>query len=217
MEYQVTKEHLATGHPFKYLYDRYFQAGRKINRILKFTPIINKKILDFGAGSGAFSGRLLEQYGIQSDLYDPSVDSLHRAKQVFPLQGIVSSNLQDFPTDYDLICCWYVYGYIPDKAGFWKLIDSKLASGGYLFLTITNPYGLYSFLTRQSKRPTEDWLLDPTILPPNFTIEKRVRDPWPSYLLENIQTWKRCCKFCIYLFEILFRLPMYHLYVIKKK
>ena len=221
MAYAVDKKTLATPHALKYVVYRFIQAHHKAKLLQRFTSLHKKKLLDFGAGSGAFCGYLAENFPqLSVDLYDPSKPSLIRAAQLF---GFSKNQIFDNPSQlkdeyYDIITSLYVYAYVPNKKQYWETLSSKLRRGGLLFVEVNGQQSLYCAFMRE--RIDTSWAIDFSKVPSDLELVGVYSNPYPSYLLN---TWENpnpviyTGKVVLAWLEKILRRPYQAIYVFKKR
>lgn len=100
----------------------------------------NSRILDYGAGSGAFV-ELMRERGFSCDGYETSVDARQFSAEV---RGIgLFGDLSDVPKDtYDCITVIEVIEHLTNVWQDLKIVQSLLKPGGLAFITTPNRKGI---------------------------------------------------------------------------
>jgi 2-polyprenyl-3-methyl-5-hydroxy-6-metoxy-1,4-benzoquinol methylase len=156
-------------------WDKQIAAGRYIRgemflNAVKSSVYPSGYILDYGCGPGRISA-LLARNGFRVLGRDPSPGMLAMAKQQ-SLEGLaVEFQLCSFsstelpPETYDGIVCSSVIEYVPDPAGFLRMLHPALRPNGVLIISFANgnsiPRFLYNFDIRDryatARKQTWSW------------------------------------------------------------
>jgi SAM-dependent methyltransferase len=221
MSNNIDNRFIAKPHKMKYIVMRYLQSFHKTKFIEKFIKIEGLNLLDFGGGSGSFCGYLKENVlNIRTHLFDPSIESLDRARSLFGFADHeMSSDFNQINQKFDLITAFFVYAYIPDKKIFWNNCSSALKVGGFLFVEVDNRNGLYFRLTRHMERPDENWHIDLSDIPKDLNFLGNFMSPWSNHMSEiSFKTgfWYYFLKYSLRLCEVLLNKTESKIYVFRK-
>ena len=121
-------------------------------KLLEYLPtsLANKRVLDFGCGTGALMKTLLIRHPELAHLsgYDPSAEMLQQAqKKMGEFSEQVQRKVQlqtqlDFETKFDLIVSSSVLHYLPQPGASLRTLKSLLREGGSLVLVDYTKDGL---------------------------------------------------------------------------
>ena len=132
------------------IYNKYEQ--RRLASLLKEANclVINneKKVLDFGAGTGNLTGKLLSM-GYQVTAIDISAEMCHILKERYSVyiknghlnvinSAIEESNLDE--AEFDLITCYSVLHHLPDYVKTIQQLTNYLKKGGVMYLDHETPF-----------------------------------------------------------------------------
>jgi 2-polyprenyl-3-methyl-5-hydroxy-6-metoxy-1,4-benzoquinol methylase len=203
MGYKVLNKYISTGHSIKNICKRYIEAKYRIQLISKYKDISKSKILDFGCGSGEFIGYISENTSADVYLYDPSKNSLKRAKKLFLFkQEKLFQEIDSFKKHkFDIITILSVYKYIPDKRSFWQIMLDRTKIEGLLFIEVYNPKSLYRIITRQ--KFDIEWKINKKEVPKGFKLIKVVQSPVSNELFTFLD-YKKSTFFLLFNLFIFF-------------
>jgi len=220
IKYSVNKKYIAKKHKMKSILNRYVEAIDRTRIIKKHCQINDKKLLDFGSGSGTFGGYIKENIkGVETWLYDPSNEGLDRSKTLFLFKdNFLFSDVNKLPNDYfKIITCWSVYAYIPEKKEFWNIMNLKLKKGGFLFIQVDNPKGLYYKLFGIKK--SKEWNIEKRDINNNFKLIK-IHYCIPTHYFQSYFNKEnfiyKVLRICELIFEKVCFMPSQKIYVLRK-
>jgi 2-polyprenyl-3-methyl-5-hydroxy-6-metoxy-1,4-benzoquinol methylase len=115
---------------------RTLEGKRKL--ICSKTGIKSGKLLDIGAGAGAFVHHM-QQHGWQATGLEPDESARQRAAalyqvQLLPVESI--KTLQD--NSYDAITLWHVLEHVHDLHGYMETLKRMIKPGGCIFIAVPN-------------------------------------------------------------------------------
>lgn len=121
-----------------YLRVRKLTLSSKRNFIEEETGIKKGKLLDIGAGAGAFVHHMKE-HDWQAEGVEPDSQAIERAKHQYNLQLNPSSHLFSLQTEiFDAITMWHVLEHVHDLHGYIRHIKSICKPGGKIFIAVPN-------------------------------------------------------------------------------
>jgi SAM-dependent methyltransferase len=110
----------------------------KRNTITKYTGIKKGRILDIGAGTGAFLNTMKEG-GWESIGIEPSDDARSAAQRLYGLSLQPLDDFKSFPAQsFDAITMWHVLEHVHDLQGYMKKLEELLKPNGKLFIAVPN-------------------------------------------------------------------------------
>ena len=221
MNANVDIKFVAKLHIVKYITVRYLQSFHKVKFIKRFININEKSLLDFGGGSGAFCGYLKENFpSVSVHIYDPSTDSLSRAKSLFNFKDHeLFSEVNQINQNFDILTSFFVYAYVPDKVKFWNDLSGFLKINGLLFVEVDNRDGIYFKLTKNKKRPIENWNIDLKIITDDLYFLGSYNSPWSNHMSEIYFKGGiiyKLFKYILRFTEILFNQTESRIYIFRK-
>lgn len=121
-----------------YLKARKITLRSKLSLIKKYTRKNTGKLLDYGAGTGAFAA-FVKSMGWQSEGIEPSEAARNTAlknNKIVLLEPEKLSSLEN--RSYDVITLWHVLEHIHDLKSTFQNIISKLKPEGKIFIAVPN-------------------------------------------------------------------------------
>lgn len=121
---------------------RLISTLKKIDRILDESKIETKRALDFGAGTGNITGKLLN-LGYHVTAIDISKEMCEIIKKKYKKYlnskklKIINSPIEDTnlnENEFDLIICYSVLHHLADYIGTLKKLSTSLKKGGIMYL-----------------------------------------------------------------------------------
>lgn len=108
---------------------------QKIKLIKKYHP--SGRLLDYGAGSGAFLEKAIKHFEIKG--IEPSVKAVEQAAS--SIKGEIHENIDLLIYDhkFDIITMWHVLEHLPNLKVAFNKIRNLLSSKGLLFIAVPNP------------------------------------------------------------------------------
>ena len=122
--------------------ERIASTLQMVDKLVAFDCLDEKRALDFGAGTGNLTGKLL-QIGYHVTALDISADMCKILKQKYKRYldsqklVVVNSPIEDVSfdqCDFDLITCYSVLHHLPDYAGAVQKFSGLLRKGGVMYL-----------------------------------------------------------------------------------
>lgn len=113
---------------------RWFTLKQKLNLIRQYTS--ERRILDFGCGSGVFVNHL-RQNGYQAHGYEPHPTAHAIAKNT---SKTIFSQLNQIKKQekYAIVTAWHVLEHVQELRPTLKLLRKRLTDDGYLFIAVPN-------------------------------------------------------------------------------
>jgi 2-polyprenyl-3-methyl-5-hydroxy-6-metoxy-1,4-benzoquinol methylase len=119
---------------------RTLQKKRRL--ILRKTGMLKGRLLDVGAGTGAFTHTMQAAHWNVTGL-EPDMASRERAKQLYRLQLQPVDELFNLPAgSFDAITLWHVLEHVHDLHIYMQQLGALLKPGGCLFIAVPN-YSCY--------------------------------------------------------------------------
>lgn len=110
----------------------------KRNLIEKYTKLSSGKILDVGAGTGAFL-QTMQQAGWQITGLEPDETAREKAKSLYGLGLLPSVELFNLPDEsFDAITLWHVFEHVHDLHQYMDKFKKLLKPRGCLFIAVPN-------------------------------------------------------------------------------
>jgi 2-polyprenyl-3-methyl-5-hydroxy-6-metoxy-1,4-benzoquinol methylase len=117
---------------------RTFTLKQKANWIKHFTGLENGKLLDIGAGAGAFLQQMKSE-GWEVTGIEPDEDARNIASKHFGLQLLPQEMLQNLqPLSFDAITMWHVMEHVHDLHGYVETLKTLLKPGGKIIIAVPN-------------------------------------------------------------------------------
>jgi 2-polyprenyl-3-methyl-5-hydroxy-6-metoxy-1,4-benzoquinol methylase len=106
--------------------------------ILSATGHKQGKLLDIGAGTGAFAAHM-QQNGWEVTGLEPDEAARQRAVELYRVQLLPVENLYSLPADsYDAITLWHVLEHVHDLHAYLQQLAKILKRGGRIFIAVPN-------------------------------------------------------------------------------
>jgi 2-polyprenyl-3-methyl-5-hydroxy-6-metoxy-1,4-benzoquinol methylase len=106
--------------------------------ILSATRQKQGKLLDVGAGTGAFAAHM-QQHGWEVTGLEPDEATRKRAADLYRIQLMPVENLYSLPADsYDVITLWHVLEHVHDLHAYIQQLAKLLKRGGRIFIAVPN-------------------------------------------------------------------------------
>ena len=120
----------------------------KKNLVKKETRLSQGKILDVGAGTGAFLN-VLQKNNWQTEGVEPDAAAREKAKYLYGLDLKPSIELFNYePENFDAITLWHVHEHVHDLDGYLSQLKKLLKKNGRIFIAVPN-YTSYDAKTYQ--------------------------------------------------------------------
>lgn len=111
---------------------------QKRNLIQHFTGMQKGRLLDIGAGTGAFTAHL-KNAGWQSVGLEPDEDTRHRALALYGFSLLESNQLFKLPANsFDAVTMWHVLEHVHDLHEYMEQIRTVLQPAGKAFIAVPN-------------------------------------------------------------------------------
>ncbi len=110
----------------------------------------SKKLLDIGAGTGAFLANMQEA-GWHCTGVEPDEDARTVAAEKYGLQLKTNDELQSLEGQFDAITLWHVLEHVHDLNGYFAHFNKYLAPGGHLYIAVPN------YTSKDAKHYKENW------------------------------------------------------------
>jgi 2-polyprenyl-3-methyl-5-hydroxy-6-metoxy-1,4-benzoquinol methylase len=111
---------------------------QKQKLVNKVTSLHKGRILDIGAGTGAFANQM-QQSGWTVTALEPDAATVRRAKELYGLNLRPSAELHNLPPDsFDAVTMWHVLEHVHDLHGTIEKINQLLVSTGVLIVAVPN-------------------------------------------------------------------------------
>ncbi|HUP13096.1 MAG TPA: class I SAM-dependent methyltransferase, partial [Niastella sp.] len=121
-----------------YLQVRKFTLGLKAAVVEKHTGLTTGRLLDVGAGTGAFL-KYMQQKNWQVSGVEPDADARSVARKIVNLELLPTEVLQTFPKhSFDVITLWHVLEHVHQLHEHMDILKSLLKPGGTLFIAVPN-------------------------------------------------------------------------------
>ncbi|MBS1566459.1 MAG: class I SAM-dependent methyltransferase, partial [Bacteroidetes bacterium] len=110
----------------------------KRSLIKKLTGLPTGRLLDIGAGTGAFAN-IMQQGGWQVTALEPDSDTRKRALELYGLAVLPADALLQLPEgSFDVITMWHVLEHVHDLHGYIAQIKKLLSPNGRLVIAVPN-------------------------------------------------------------------------------
>lgn len=117
---------------------RNYTLGLKARQIKQFTGLSKGRILDIGAGVGAFAATM-KKAGWWVTALEPDENARKNAAETFGLNLSFPDALYTFSENsFDVITLWHVLEHVHDLQGYWKSFHTCLPKGGKLVVAVPN-------------------------------------------------------------------------------
>lgn len=117
---------------------RNYTLGLKARQIKRFTGLQKGRLLDIGAGVGAFAATM-QNVGWTVTALEPDEQARKKAADTFGLTLQLPEELYRFVGDsFDVITLWHVLEHVHDLSGYWKAFHNCLPKGGKLVIAVPN-------------------------------------------------------------------------------
>lgn len=121
-----------------YHWVRNFTLRSKKRMIRRLTMLKAGKLLDIGAGAGAFA-HTMQKAGWKVTGLEPDATARQNAKIHYQLDLLDISQLEQQPADYfDAITLWHVLEHVHDLHGYMRSFHRMLKDRGTLFVAVPN-------------------------------------------------------------------------------
>lgn len=166
---------------------RSYMLGRKERIVREYSA--NKKVLDYGTGTGYFANELKKnQYKVQAIEIDS--DARNYAKSQFGLDVRPIDYLFSCTDTFDAITLWHVFEHIYDLPTYVKHFSRILDKNGHLIIAVPNSDSIdaktYQSMWAAYDVPRHIWHFTPTTLPKvvekhGFSLVKKYKMPFDSF------------------------------------
>src|SRR5258708_3903771 len=110
----------------------------KRHLIFSATGLKQGKLLDIGAGTGAFAAHM-QQNGWEVTGLEPDEAARQRAVDLYRVQLLPIENLYSLPADsYDAITLWHVLEHVHDLHSYLQQLAKLIKRGGRIFIAVPN-------------------------------------------------------------------------------
>jgi len=117
---------------------RNYTLGAKARLIKKYSGLSTGRLLDIGAGVGAFANFMKAQ-GWHTTALEPDSSARAEAKKQYGIDLLLPNELYSFaPQHFDVITMWHVLEHVHDLQGYWKQFNHILPVGGKLVIAVPN-------------------------------------------------------------------------------
>lgn len=117
---------------------RTYTLGLKARQIKRFTGLKKGRLLDIGAGVGAFAATM-KNAGWTVTALEPDEQARKTAAESFGLTLSLPNELYQFTENsFDVITLWHVLEHVHDLSGYWKAFHACLPKGGKLVIAVPN-------------------------------------------------------------------------------
>jgi len=121
-----------------YHFVRTLTLSDKRRLILSATQLVNGKMLDIGAGTGAFVHHM-QSKGWKATGLEPDESARRNAHNVHKVDLLPSETLFQFPPDsFDVITMWHVLEHVHDLHGYMEQLKKILKPSGRIFIAVPN-------------------------------------------------------------------------------
>lgn len=121
-----------------YQWVRKFTLRQKRRLIEKQSGLSTGKLLEVGAGTGAFAATM-QRAGWQVTALEPDAGARRIALEQFGVQALDSSGFYELPrAEYDVITLWHVLEHMHDLRRVMSHLRELLKPGGKLFIAVPN-------------------------------------------------------------------------------
>lgn len=117
---------------------RNYTLGAKARLIKQYSGKSTGRILDIGAGVGAFAATMNTE-GWYVTALEPDSSARAEAKKQYGIDLLLPNELYAFtPQSFDVITLWHVLEHVHDLQGYWKQFNHILPVGGMLVIAVPN-------------------------------------------------------------------------------
>ncbi|WP_439506601.1 class I SAM-dependent methyltransferase [Sediminibacterium sp.] len=117
---------------------RNYTLGSKARLVKRYTGKSTGRLLDIGAGVGAFAATMKAQ-GWDTTALEPDSSARAEAKNQYGIDLLLPNELYSFEPEYfDVITLWHVLEHVHDLQGYWKIFNQILPVGGKLVIAVPN-------------------------------------------------------------------------------
>lgn len=117
---------------------RNYTLGQKKRLISKTLGKTSGKLLDIGAGTGAFAG-YMQSAGWEVTALEPDADTRRRAFEINKQVLLPGENLFNLPkASFDVITMWHVLEHVHTLHEYLDQLSALLADNGYVFIAVPN-------------------------------------------------------------------------------
>jgi len=121
-----------------YQWVRKFTLRQKRRLIEKHSGLSTGKLLEVGAGTGAFAATM-QRAGWQVTALEPDAGARRIALEQFGVQALDSAGFYEMPSgEYDVITLWHVLEHMHDLRRVMSHLRELLKPGGKLFIAVPN-------------------------------------------------------------------------------
>ncbi|HVM89463.1 MAG TPA: class I SAM-dependent methyltransferase [Puia sp.] len=125
-----------------YHFVRSLTLGDKRRLILSVTQLKSGRMLDIGAGTGAFVGHM-QSHGWEISGIEPDEEARKKAKEIHQVNLLPPEAFADLsPDSFDVITMWHVLEHVHDLHGYLEQLKNILRPGGRIFIAVPN-YACY--------------------------------------------------------------------------
>jgi len=130
---------------------RNYTLGLKSRQIKQFSGLSKGRLLDIGAGVGAFAATM-KKAGWNVTALEPDEQARKTAEETFGLTLQLPDELYRFTENsFDVITLWHVLEHVHDLTGYWKAFHSSLPKGGKLVIAVPN------YTSADASHYQQDW------------------------------------------------------------
>ena len=123
--------------------------GSKRKLLAKYTGLANGRLLDIGAGTGAFVNEM-KKNGWEVTGLEPDPDAREAALSNYGVQLMEADSLYALPeASFDAITLWHVLEHVHDLHGYLKKLKLLLKKDGILFIAVPNYTAVDSMVYQQ--------------------------------------------------------------------
>lgn len=124
-----------------YHWVRSYTLIKKLQLVMHYTGLKKGKILDYGAGTGAFLD-ICKRNGWSAIGIEPDADARKVMAEKFRISsypGLTQAREQNELTDFDAITAWHVLEHVPDIKETIGILKGALKEKGKLIVAVPNP------------------------------------------------------------------------------
>lgn len=124
-----------------YHWVRSYTLIKKLQLVMHYTKLKKGKILDYGAGTGAFLDTC-KKNGWDASGIEPDEDARKVMQEKFSIssyQNLSAAMEQKALFDFDVITAWHVLEHVPDLKETIEILKSSLKEKGKLIVALPNP------------------------------------------------------------------------------
>jgi 2-polyprenyl-3-methyl-5-hydroxy-6-metoxy-1,4-benzoquinol methylase len=117
---------------------RTYTLKQKYKLIKNSTKLAKGKLLDIGAGTGAFANTM-QKNGWEVIGLEPDATAREQAIKNYQLQLDLPDNISHFePASFNVITLWHVLEHVHDLKGYWSHFKKLLSNQGQLIIAVPN-------------------------------------------------------------------------------